>query len=219
MNCRFARRLLPAAALSALLCCAGCYTDSTGRTVFGRRPTGPTPEQLREARIRALESQLSQLQSELDGVGTSVNTVALKSDQLTRASDARGADTIALRRDLEAMQERLTALEQSVKQVPSAMQSALTKEHRAIVAEVNKALSESDARINRQLKEISRKASAPRTAAASSGRFYEHTVESGQTLSEIARAYGVSQSVIARENNISDPAKIRVGQILLIPAP
>ena len=38
-------------------------------------------------------------------------------------------------------------------------------------------------------------------------------------LSEIARAYGVSQSVIARENNISDPAKIRVGQILLIPAP
>ena len=42
------------------LLCAGCYTDSTGRTQWGRR-RGPTQAELREqqlqARLAALESK------------------------------------------------------------------------------------------------------------------------------------------------------------------
>ncbi len=44
-----------------------------------------------------------------------------------------------------------------------------------------------------------------------------HRVGAGQTLSEIGAAYGVPYQKIARANGIDDPAKIYVGQRLLIP--
>ena len=53
---------------------------------------------------------------------------------------------------------------------------------------------------------------------AGSGKFYEHEVLNGQTLSEIARVYEVPIADIMRENNIKDASLIRVGQKLLIPA-
>lgn len=59
-----------------------------------------------------------------------------------------------------------------------------------------------------------------RQPAAAAGREqvgYEHTVATGQTLSEIAKAYGVTVDVIIRANNISDPNRIREGQKLFIP--
>ena len=38
--------------LPAILLLSGCYTDpSSGRLVFGRRPSGPTEEQLRMQRM------------------------------------------------------------------------------------------------------------------------------------------------------------------------
>ncbi len=46
---------------------------------------------------------------------------------------------------------------------------------------------------------------------------YEHIVKSGETLSEIARAYEVSTAVIAKANNITNPDSLRVGQTLFIP--
>ena len=45
----------------------------------------------------------------------------------------------------------------------------------------------------------------------------EHTVETGQTLSEIAKAYGVKMDTIIKVNNISNPSALRVGQKLFIP--
>jgi LysM repeat protein len=46
---------------------------------------------------------------------------------------------------------------------------------------------------------------------------YEHKVERGQTLTEIARGYGVSVQSIMKANKISNPSAIRVGQTLFIP--
>ena len=46
---------------------------------------------------------------------------------------------------------------------------------------------------------------------------FGHVVASGQTLSEIAKAYNVDVSVITKANGISDPNSIRVGQELFIP--
>jgi LysM repeat protein/predicted Zn-dependent peptidase len=45
-----------------------------------------------------------------------------------------------------------------------------------------------------------------------------HTVKSGETLSEIARAYGLSTVALARENGLSHKALVKVGQKLKIPA-
>ena len=51
-----------------------------------------------------------------------------------------------------------------------------------------------------------------------SGDFvYEHTVQTGQTLSEIASAYGVSVKAIMEENNIKNANMLRAGQIIYIP--
>lgn len=45
----------------------------------------------------------------------------------------------------------------------------------------------------------------------------EHKVESGHTLSEIAKAYGVSIKAIIKANNLKNPNDIKVGQTLFIP--
>lgn len=66
-------------------------------------------------------------------------------------------------------------------------------------------------------------ASAPTaTAAKTSGapvasNGVKHTVKPNETLSTIARTYGVKQGDIAVANNISDPQKIRAGTELIIP--
>jgi len=46
---------------------------------------------------------------------------------------------------------------------------------------------------------------------------YEHKVEPGQTLSEIAAAYGVSTRAIIEENDLKNPDRLIVGQKLFIP--
>ena len=53
---------------------------------------------------------------------------------------------------------------------------------------------------------------------AQSGEFYEYEVQSGQTLSEIARAFGCTVKEIMQASGIQDAAKIRVGQKIYIPA-
>ncbi|HUR60493.1 MAG TPA: LysM peptidoglycan-binding domain-containing protein [Opitutaceae bacterium] len=66
-------------------------------------------------------------------------------------------------------------------------------------------------------------ASAGRTAETipavtkSSGNAMKHMVKSGETLGSIARQYGVKSNDIAVANSISDPAKVRAGQELIIP--
>ena len=46
---------------------------------------------------------------------------------------------------------------------------------------------------------------------------YNHTVEKGQTLSEIARGYGKNLDVIMKANNLKTANTIRPGQVLFIP--
>lgn len=63
-------------------------------------------------------------------------------------------------------------------------------------------------------------AKSPEPAAAvtrAPGETLKHTVKQGETLGAIARKYQVRVADIAVANNISDPAKIRPGQELIIP--
>lgn len=46
-----------------------------------------------------------------------------------------------------------------------------------------------------------------------------HQVRPGETLSEIARRYGVSYSELAQYNALSDPDRLEIGQQLRIPSP
>lgn len=46
---------------------------------------------------------------------------------------------------------------------------------------------------------------------------YQHTIRSGETLTDIARAYGIDIDTILAANAIPDPNRIRVGETLSIP--
>ncbi|MDM7914049.1 MAG: LysM peptidoglycan-binding domain-containing protein, partial [Candidatus Eisenbacteria bacterium] len=54
-------------------------------------------------------------------------------------------------------------------------------------------------------------------AASDASADTEHTVRSGQTLSAIARRYHVPASTISRANGLGRGARLRVGQVLVIP--
>jgi LysM repeat protein len=61
-------------------------------------------------------------------------------------------------------------------------------------------------------------ANANTSAATKTGNEpLSHTVRPGETLSAIAKRYGVKQGEVAVANNITDPQKIRAGMILIIP--
>ncbi len=77
--------------------------------------------------------------------------------------------------------------------------------------------------INKMIDQVSKEVSSASAAAATSGggpvgkgEFYEHKVESGQTLGAIAKAYNVSVQEIQAANKMKD-ANLRVGQTLYVP--
>ena len=58
---------------------------------------------------------------------------------------------------------------------------------------------------------------ASQSAAVQSGSYITYKVKSGDTLWEIAKLYpGISESDIARLNNISNSSKIQPGQVIRI---
>ncbi|MCP4538745.1 MAG: LysM peptidoglycan-binding domain-containing protein [Chloroflexi bacterium] len=61
-------------------------------------------------------------------------------------------------------------------------------------------------------------AATPAATAVPTGEILgNHTVKSGETLYCIGRAYGIDPYAIATQNNILNPNKILVGQVLAIP--
>ena len=222
---------------AAALLASGCYTDSSGRLAFGRRPPAPTKEQIALQRLQRenaeMRDSLRSLRSEVDGMGSSVNDVASRSDELSRATDARGQDAAALRAELASIERRVAALETKLANVPDAISKANAAERSAIVAELNKALdgvsrqiAASEQRMQGEIRKASQQRPAPGGASSPkapaprrSGNYYEHVVAPGQSLSLIAKEYGVTQSEIIAENGLKNPDSLRVGQTLYIPAP
>ena len=54
-------------------------------------------------------------------------------------------------------------------------------------------------------------------ATQSSENGYEHSVRAGETLSEIAAAYGVTVPALIKANRLTNPDSLRIGQKLFIP--
>jgi len=59
--------------------------------------------------------------------------------------------------------------------------------------------------------------SSPASSPASSPVLATYKVKSGDTLSGIAAAHGTTWQVLAELNGITDPSKLRVGQVLQLP--
>lgn len=197
---------------------AGCVTDQNGGSgaFLGRsaEPRGPSPQQLadarREARVSELEQSVNRLRAEVDAMGASLSSLSSRTDAFSRQFDARSADTVALRGEIAASREELRSVKTKLDGIPGTFSTLLDEQGKSIRADVDRS-------ITAKIKAIPVAPSGQRSPSRS-GKFYEHEVGAGQTLSEIASVYGVSVDTIISENNIKNASLIRAGQKLLIPA-
>ncbi|MBO4288325.1 MAG: LysM peptidoglycan-binding domain-containing protein [Kiritimatiellae bacterium] len=160
-------------------------------------------------------------------------------DQLTASIQRLSGQFDELERSNQQLEKRLSRLESRLSSVAESKASAYESDMAALRRDIQAARQETQqmrkqvandlaARIEQIAKqdEAARKAAATKatkaatTAAASAaarGSGYEHTVQKGQTLLEIARGYGVPMATIMKANNIKNASNIRVGQVLFIP--
>lgn len=135
--------------------------------------------------------------------------------------------------DVDALKERTRILESAQEKLSSELAAmklqvfGSTAESRAAVARMEqsvKALESASEQAKKEMvenlsKTIEEIMRAPqrRGTGSISGQGSEHVVAAGETLSEIARTYGVSLEALARVNNLSDINNVRSGTKLIIP--
>ena len=220
--------LRPALAALAALALAGCITyDESGRAMLGvpnrqspPRQTSPrqVEETRREARLVDLDGAVRRLETEFDGMGASINTVSQKAEAAERQASSQSADLAALKAEIAALRRDLDEQRAALAAIPASFGKLLEENNRALAADVDarvKAASAAAAQAAASARRTSGSSGSSR--ASSSGKFYEHEVAPGQSLSVIAREYGVSMQEIMDENGLKDASLIRVGQKLLIP--
>lgn len=141
----------------------------------------------RDVQLENLEADLKRMEARVAGIETAQQRLFEAFDRLQ--SEDRGRTTRA--------EERLHELEASTRD----LKASLPRMREDIVKQLSKKL-------------------AGVLSTGSAGRSqtgYEHTVRTGETLSEIASAYNVSVRVIVEANGLKNPDAIRVGQKLFIP--
>lgn len=139
--------------------------------------------------VRDAESRLNQLDLRLE---------RLEASSRGAASYASISDLDALRRENDSLRSQIAELRSSQEQMRS-----------EILSNVQSLLKE-------QQKRAASAAGAARQQAQQTVSGYEHKVGSGETLSAIASAYGVSVKKIKDANKLSGDT-IRIGQVLFIP--
>lgn len=173
-----------------LLLTAGCETTSDIFNLPDRSSPPSSSVAAREAAsIRRTEAKVAQIEAQLDELNRLTDRLDRRLDDLERRSHNPNELT-ALRRDLDALRQDMA------------------RQRGEIVNDLAQKLAKM------QSARPQPPSPAPRSHAKSG---YEHIVEKGQTLSEIARGYGVSVDSILRANNLTRKSVIRVGQKLFIP--
>ncbi|MBO7299116.1 MAG: LysM peptidoglycan-binding domain-containing protein [Kiritimatiellae bacterium] len=171
----------------------------------------------RDNRITELENSMILIRSEFDSINNAITMqnqrIANLEANFSRESNAHSSDIVELNRELEQIRSYQKQLRTNIDSIPQNFSKLLNEQEKQIIAKV-------DDKVN-QVK-LSNADLITHTSSSSSqpnytGACYEHIVESGQTISEIAQAYKVSQKEIMEVNKIKDAARIRVGQKLYIP--
>jgi hypothetical protein len=200
-------------AMAAVLLMAGCTSPMFEGTIFEAQPKRDPDvarvvinTQQMSLEFRQLAEQMTVLNRNQEMLDNRLAQIELQLGTAVRSQD----DITALRRDLQSIRaERETLRKEITDDLASRIEKIAAKQQ----AEINAARTAA-ARATAQ-GGGSRSATAAAAAAGRSG--YEHKVERGQTLSEIARGYGKSIDSIMKANNISNPSMLRVGQVLFIP--
>ncbi len=163
-------------------------------------------DQRTRQQVREREDMLL-VQEDMRRLSGRIETVELEMAQVYSDIDRLRQESARLgRTQAESTEQRLAALERRIQEVDRARET----DRREIIDQ----LSGSIAQLLRDQQARQRPA-ASRPAA--SGYGYEHVVGSGETLSHIASAYGVTTRAIIDANNLQNPDRLQVGQRLFIP--
>jgi LysM repeat protein len=151
------------------------------------------------------------------------------SGQQRRQREARMMNDIHnLKASVQRLEQRLDGIEAGNEDIYSKISSTqssrsrLEAKHRAELAALESKLAAQRAEQERMRKQLVTELSSKmekiiKTQAAPVISGVEHTVHPGETLSEIAKAYGVKSSVIIKANRLKNPDDLQVGQKLIIP--
>lgn len=163
------------------------------------------------AEVPRLVQQFDQLQASQESLSARLSRI----ESSGRANDVK-AEVAALRAELGELKRRQDALRGDV--VKDLMQKL-----EPLLAKQNERLAAQDARIagidRKGGARSSRDGSSAVAAAPVSptGKVYNHVVEPGQTLSEIARGYGVTVARVLEFNPGLKPERLKVGQTVVVP--
>ena len=174
--------------LSVLVVSTGCMTT--------RETAAQSEARRREAmleRERRLAEEESRRKIQLSLEDTDSQVDALRQEMSRMRSELNQAQS----QDVQRLEASISRLEQQVQ----ALDQQRARDREEIISILSS-----------RMAELMQQRAAP---AAGGGR--SHTVASGETLSAIAAAWGVSSQAIIRANNIQNPNVLRVGQTLVIP--
>lgn len=194
----------------AAVCCllaAGCSSPLFEGSIFDQREAErnqstlaqiKTSSEITSLECQRLAEQINALSSNQQLIDSRLRSIEL---QLGTVAQAPQQDIALLRSELETLRvdrERLRA--QITDDLAGKIEKVAAKQQQALLST-----------------QASTLPAAPASAAPVRGSGYEHKVERGQTLSEIARGYNTTIEKIIKANNIKNPSTIRVGQTLFIP--
>lgn len=186
------KKLIPLLPAAFLLC--GCITE--GDDIFARSQSSSRSVETVSARqamtVQNMEANVHRLSAQMDEVIRAQSQMEQRFGVLESGGGGGKEEIAALRKDMEILR---------------AANANLRKE---IVDE----LSGKIARM--QPGSVGSAVKSTKTPAKNRSG-YEHKVEKGQTLSEIARGYGTTVDAILKANNLTVKSTLRVGQTLFIP--
>lgn len=144
-----------------------------------------------QGNVDRLSADVARLQARVEALAVVQQEIARQMEALeasSRQEDARTRDTVA------TLSQTVTALGEAQRNARQEIVDTMAKRVADMMAQTQKT------------------SGSPRAE-----RGYEHVVQAGQTLSEIATAYKVKVQDIIKANRIENPNALKVGQKLFIP--
>jgi len=195
---------------------AGCSSPLFEGSIFDQREyrrTGGPQKELAQIKTSSEMTNLEcqRLSEQIDALNRNQQLLDSRLRNIEARLESSGdvnQDVIALRRDLEQVRNERSQLR---KEIADDLAGKIEK----IAAQQQKSIDAA----RRQAEQAATRSATSSSGAvrSSSGSGYEHKVENGQTLSEIARGYNTTVKKIIEANNIKNPSSIRAGQVLFIP--
>lgn len=191
-----------------MLVASGCSTPVFRNTIFDS-DDGSSSQSNSDRRIARMANETQQLAVEVTHLREEVQDLKRQQQQLEERlaqSEKQGGsheDIAALRKDIQLLRTERDSLKREISD--------------DLMSRIDKAAARAGTTAPASATPASGRTATTKKTGSATRTGYEHTVVKGQTLSEIARGYGKSIDSIMKANKISNPASIRVGQVLFIP--